>query len=62
MQRLAGAEEVLRVPDNQLVDSSINKEIESSVQACLLKVSLNIFLKIYFFFFSPSMRETDVDK
>lgn len=35
-----GAEEVLRVPDNQLVDSSINKEIESSVQACLLKIDL----------------------
>ncbi|KAH1048942.1 hypothetical protein AAZX31_08G006200 [Glycine max] len=40
MRRLAGAEEVLRVPDNQLVDSSINKEIESSVQACLLKIDL----------------------
>ncbi|KAL3021219.1 hypothetical protein AAZX31_05G185500 [Glycine max] len=33
MRLLAGAEEILRVPDNQLVDSSINKEIESSVQA-----------------------------
>ncbi|CAL0325244.1 unnamed protein product [Lupinus luteus] len=39
-QRLAGAEEVLRVPENQLVDSSVNKEIENSVQACLLKIGL----------------------
>ncbi|XP_027343149.1 uncharacterized protein LOC113855719 [Abrus precatorius] len=40
MRRLAGAEEVLRVPDSRLVDSSINKEIENSVQACLLKIEL----------------------
>lgn len=40
LKRLAGAEEVLRVPDNQLSDSSVNKEIENSVQACLLKIDL----------------------
>ncbi|KAK7358736.1 hypothetical protein VNO77_00674 [Canavalia gladiata] len=40
MRRLAGAEEVLRVLDNRLVDSSINKEIENSVQTCLLKMDL----------------------
>ncbi|KAK7399307.1 hypothetical protein VNO78_10488 [Psophocarpus tetragonolobus] len=40
IRRLAGAEEVLRVTDNQLVDSSINKEIENAVQACLLKIDL----------------------
>ncbi|KAK7318362.1 hypothetical protein RJT34_03061 [Clitoria ternatea] len=40
MRRLAGAEEVLRVPNNRLVDSSVNKEIEDSVQACLLKIDL----------------------
>ncbi|TKY60508.1 hypothetical protein E2542_SST17607 [Spatholobus suberectus] len=40
MRRLAGAEEVLRVPDNRLIDSLINKEIENSVQACLLKIDL----------------------
>lgn len=51
MQRLAGAEEVLGVPDNRSVDSSINKEIANSVQACLLKVNLNIFLKFLRVFF-----------
>ncbi|BAT73181.1 hypothetical protein VIGAN_01064400 [Vigna angularis var. angularis] len=40
MRRLAGAEEVLGVPDNRSVDSSINKEIANSVQACLLKIDL----------------------
>ncbi|QCD84927.1 hypothetical protein DEO72_LG2g5285 [Vigna unguiculata] len=40
MRRLAGAEEVLGVPDNRSVESSINKEIENSVQACLLKIDL----------------------
>ncbi|XP_068466981.1 uncharacterized protein [Phaseolus vulgaris] len=40
MRRLAGAEELLGVPDNRSVDSSINKEIENSVQACLLKIDL----------------------
>ncbi|RDX85470.1 hypothetical protein CR513_33345, partial [Mucuna pruriens] len=40
LMRLAGAEEVLRVPDNRLVDSLINKDIENSVQACLLKLDL----------------------
>ncbi|XP_020233537.1 uncharacterized protein LOC109813707 [Cajanus cajan] len=40
LRRLAGAEEVLRVPDNQLVNSPFNKEIENSVQACLLKIDL----------------------
>ncbi|KAL5188665.1 hypothetical protein HKD37_05G014065 [Glycine soja] len=45
MRLLAGAEEILRVPDNQLVDSSINKEIESSVQACLLKPSSEVIGK-----------------
>ncbi|XP_061369915.1 uncharacterized protein LOC133312688 [Gastrolobium bilobum] len=40
MRRLAGAEEVLGFPDNRLVDSSVNKEIENSVQACLLKIDL----------------------
>ncbi|OIW00223.1 hypothetical protein TanjilG_27474 [Lupinus angustifolius] len=39
LKRLAGAE-VLRVPDNHLVDSSVSKEIENSVQACLLKIDL----------------------
>jgi len=51
MQRLAGAEELLGVPDNRSVDSSINKEIENSVQACLLKVNSNIFLKYLWHFF-----------
>lgn len=55
MQRLAGAEEVLRVPDNQLSDSPVNKEIENSVQACLLKVWFRHFLEdIFFLFFFPS--------
>ncbi|XP_028786754.1 uncharacterized protein LOC114742692 [Neltuma alba] len=40
LRRLAGAEEVLRVPDNRLVSSSANKEIENSVEACLLKIDL----------------------
>ncbi|KAJ1387764.1 hypothetical protein SESBI_39663 [Sesbania bispinosa] len=40
LRRLAGAEEVLRVPDNRLIDSSVNEEIENSVQACLLKIDL----------------------
>ncbi|KAF1867422.1 hypothetical protein Lal_00049851 [Lupinus albus] len=40
LKRLAGAEEVLRVPENRLVESSVNKEIENSVQACLLKIDL----------------------
>lgn len=38
MQRLAGAEEVKQAPDNRLIDPSINKDVENSVQACLLKV------------------------
>ncbi|KAK4264603.1 hypothetical protein QN277_025756 [Acacia crassicarpa] len=40
LRRLAGAEEVLRVPDNRLANSSVNKEIENSVEACLLKIDL----------------------
>ncbi|XP_054807736.1 uncharacterized protein LOC129309966 isoform X2 [Prosopis cineraria] len=40
LRRLAGAEEVLRVPDNRLVNSSVSKEIENSVEACLLKIDL----------------------
>ncbi|KAJ7957142.1 Sperm protamine like [Quillaja saponaria] len=40
LRRLAGSEEVLRVPDNHLVGSSVNKEIENSVQASLLKIDL----------------------
>ncbi|KAL1364599.1 hypothetical protein HN51_012756 [Arachis hypogaea] len=40
LRRVAGAEEVLRVPDEGLVDSLVNKEIENSVQACLLKINL----------------------
>jgi len=51
MQRLAGAEEVLGVPDNRSVDSSINKEIENSVQACLLKVNSKTSLNYLRHFF-----------
>ncbi|MED6168159.1 hypothetical protein PIB30_009376 [Stylosanthes scabra] len=40
LRRVAGAEEVLRVPDDGLVDSLVNNEIENSVQACLLKINL----------------------
>ncbi|MCH81715.1 hypothetical protein A2U01_0002507 [Trifolium medium] len=38
MRRLAGAEEVKQAPDNRLIESSVNKDVENSVQACLLKV------------------------
>ena len=43
MQRLAGAEEVSRVPDNRLANSSVKKEIENSVEACLMKVRFKLF-------------------
>ncbi|KAI4343529.1 hypothetical protein L6164_010868 [Bauhinia variegata] len=43
LRRLAGAEEVLQVPGNQLVDSSVNKEIQNYVQSCLLKIDLTDF-------------------
>jgi hypothetical protein len=39
LQRLAGSEEVLSVPDaNRFLDSPVNKEIQNSIQASLLKV------------------------
>lgn len=39
MQRLAGSEEVLPLPDvNQLMGSSATNEIKNSIQASLLKV------------------------
>ncbi|KAM7471600.1 hypothetical protein LguiA_009783 [Lonicera macranthoides] len=39
LRRLAGSEEVLPVPDvSQLLDSTVTKEIENSVQASLLKM------------------------
>lgn len=60
MQRLAGAEEVLRVPDNRLVDSLVNKEIENAVQACLLKVCFKHFPEdVSFFSFSPPMHSDE---
>ncbi|PNY06720.1 NDX1 homeobox protein [Trifolium pratense] len=40
MRRLAGAEEVKQAPDNRLIESTVNKDVENSVQACLLKVDL----------------------
>ncbi|XP_027191347.1 uncharacterized protein [Cicer arietinum] len=40
MRRLAGAEEVRQAPDNRLIGPSVNKDVENSVQACLLKIDL----------------------
>ncbi|KAL5053182.1 hypothetical protein RYX36_033864 [Vicia faba] len=40
MRRLAGAEEVKQTPDNRLIDPLVNKDVESSVQACLLKIEV----------------------
>ncbi|CAK8579072.1 unnamed protein product [Lathyrus sativus] len=40
MRRLAGAEEVKQAPDNQLIDPLVNKDVENSVQACLLKIDV----------------------
>lgn len=53
MQRLAGAEEVRQAPDNRLIGPSVNKDVENSVQACLLKVYLNIYTDYLFTFFLP---------
>lgn len=39
MQRLAGLEEVMPIPDiNQFVDSSVSKDTQNFIQASLLKV------------------------
>ncbi|KAL3570053.1 hypothetical protein D5086_027302 [Populus alba] len=41
LRRLAGSEEVLPVPDaNRFLDSPVNKEIQNSIQASLLKMEL----------------------
>ncbi|XP_039684395.1 uncharacterized protein [Medicago truncatula] len=40
MRRIAGAEEVKQSPDYPLIDPSVNKDVENSVQACLLKIDL----------------------
>ncbi|CAK8571832.1 unnamed protein product [Lathyrus sativus] len=40
MRRLAGAEEVKQAPDNRLINPLVNKDVENSVQACLLKFLL----------------------
>ncbi|KAJ4824265.1 hypothetical protein Tsubulata_031295 [Turnera subulata] len=41
LRRVAGSEEVLPIPDvNQLVDATLTKEIQNSIQASLLKVEL----------------------
>ena len=39
MQRLAGSEEVSPIPDvSRVIDSSLTKEIENSIESSLLKV------------------------
>ncbi|XP_058731894.1 uncharacterized protein LOC131603557 [Vicia villosa] len=43
MRRLAGAEEVKQAPDNRLIDPSVNKGVENSVQACLLKIDVTVY-------------------
>ncbi|CAK7336884.1 unnamed protein product [Dovyalis caffra] len=41
LRRLSGSEEVLPVPDaNRFLDSAVNKEIQNSIQASLLKIEL----------------------
>lgn len=53
LQRLAGSEEVLPVPDfNQLIDSTAAKEIENSVRASLLQVGFSFFFRITCIHFS----------
>lgn len=50
MQRLAGLEEVLPIPDiNQFIASSVSKDIQNSIQASLLKVEfcLGHFLSFF---------------
>lgn len=57
MQRLAGSEEVLPAPDvNRFIDSSVPKEIELSIQTCLLKVKSGLHnLKLFSLLAVPTL-------
>lgn len=57
LQRLAGSEEVLPVPDvSQLLDSTVPKEIENIVQASLLKVGFVLIILTLILFQEPLFR------